>query len=158
MDELLPTIDSALPTAEAIDAESIDRQGFCIGQLQLLIQFTDSSELLELPPLIRIPSAPRSVRGVINLHGNVVPVFAIHDYLSQAKTEHKQMLLVVGRGEATAGVLIDGLPVRKRFIADDQLDATQSPEVLQPFFMSAYQSEGSVWTQVDMPQLLHSSM
>jgi twitching motility protein PilI len=135
---------------------TIDRQGYRIGQVQLLSKFEDASELLELPRLFRVPGAPREIVGIANLHGNVVPIFSLHERLQQANNVgQKKMVLVLGHGDSKAGVLIDGLPLRKKFASEQAIDVTSAPLNLQDYAWAAWRADDGVWIEFDYARLLN---
>lgn len=122
----------------------IDRQGFRIGALRLLARFESTSELSEIPTLFRLPGAPAGLKGMANLHGNAVPVFdlaALFGVRSFAAKSSK--LLVFGSGSAAAGVIIDALPERKRFLADDEVDLQSVHAAVKPYGIKAYNDGAS---------------
>jgi twitching motility protein PilI len=131
------------------------RQGLQIGELNLMIRYQDGSELAELPSVYRLPHTPSWFRGMTNLHGALIPVFSLADYLGVAShapsaqrlghTAHKQMMLVLGSGIHAAGVLIDGLPRRLRFTEQDRADEVPVPQRLQAHVSASYWLEGQLW-------------
>ena len=131
------------------------RQGFRVGTLNLMIRYADGSELTELPPVYRLPNAPRWVLGMANLHGALVAVFDLARYFGvERPAAVKPMLLVLGHGTDAAGVLIDGLPERLRFGADQVVDAATVPDDLTPLVQSAALIAGRVWFDLDTKALL----
>ncbi len=135
---------------------TIDRQGYRIGQMQLLSKFEDASELLELPRLFRVPGAPREIVGIANLHGNVVPIFSLHERLQQTNINvQKKMVLVLGHGDDKAGVLIDGLPLRKKFVSEQAVDKTFAPPNLQGYAWAAWRADDGMWIEFDYTRLLN---
>jgi twitching motility protein PilI len=128
----------------------VDRQGFRIGELQLLARFDATSELSELPAIFRLPGAPLGVKGLANLHGHVVPVFELaHFFAVTHRTDAKPMLLVLGTGDEAAGVIIDGLPQRKRFALEDAVTAENEPQVLTKYSLGSYRDASGIWTELD---------
>jgi len=143
-------------------AKTIDRQGYRIGQLQLLSQFNEASELLIMPTIYRLPGATREIRGVTNLHGNVIPVFWLHERLGQVSTEfssqdqtQQQMLLVLGHGDKRAGVVIDGLPTRRKFLATDAAAIDDIPSRLHDYARAAWRQADGLWVEFDHISLLN---
>jgi purine-binding chemotaxis protein CheW len=131
------------------------RQGFRIGGLRLAIRYEDGSELTELPPVHALPRAPAWFPGMANLHGALVPVFDPAVLLGVAHdTAAKPMLLVLGHGEARAGVVIDGLPVRLRFTEADRMERAAMPPALAACVAAAYWSEGVDWLDLQVEALL----
>lgn len=136
-------------------AVTLARQGFRIGALRLAIRYEDGSELTELPAVHALPRAPAWFRGMANLHGAPVPVFdpalpfgVAHD------REARPMLLVLGHGEARAGVVIDGLPVRLRFSEADLIERCAVPDALAACVAAAYWSDGLDWLDLQVDALL----
>jgi twitching motility protein PilI len=128
----------------------VDRQGFRIGELQLLARFDATSELSELPTIFRLPGTPLGVKGLANLHGHVVPVFELaHFFAVTHRADAKPMLLVLGTGEEAVGVIIDGLPQRKRFALEDAVTAAHEPEVLAKYSLGSYRDASGIWTELD---------
>jgi twitching motility protein PilI len=142
------------------DAEQwVDRQGFRIGELQLLARFDATSELSELPAIYRLPGAPLGVKGLANLHGHVVPVFELaHFFAVTHRADAKPMLLVLGSGEAAAGVIIDGLPERKRFAINDAVSAEHEPQMLAAYSLGSYRDGSGVWTEIDAERFFEDFM
>lgn len=57
-------------------AEVVKHQflSFTLDQVDYAVGILQVREILQYEPVTRVPSVPRSVRGVINLRGSVVPV------------------------------------------------------------------------------------
>lgn len=92
-------------------AETNLRRGFRIGGLGFVTESRLLLELLESPPIFPVPNAPRACLGMINLRSSLVPVFDIRDQLSGG-IERARWVLILGRGDEAAGVVIDDLPVQ----------------------------------------------
>ena len=129
----------------------IDRQGFRIGPLRLLARFEATSELSEIPSLYRLPGAPAGLKGMANIHGNAVPVFDLATLFGVRSFAGKSAkLLIFGSGSSAAGVIIDTLPERKRFLADDEVDTQSAHAAVKPFAVKAYNdgaSETDTWVE-----------
>jgi twitching motility protein PilI len=130
------------------------RQGLHIGELNLMIRYQDGSELAELPSVYRLPHAPSWFCGMTNLHGSLIPVFSLVEYLGIAShasqhlgtaTTHKQMMLVLGMGANAAGVLIDGLPRRLRFSEQERAREVPVPQRLEAHVSASYWIDGQIW-------------
>ena len=131
------------------------REGFFIGHLGLMIRYEDGSELSDLPATYRLPNAPDWFTGVANLHGLLVPVFDLANYLG---IEHqggaKPMLLVLGHGNDAAGVIIDGLPLRLRFKFTDCAEGAPVPAALDGCVHQTYWAAERTWMDLQVPALL----
>lgn len=126
------------------------REGFRVGNLRLMIGYADGSELTDLPPVYRLPRAPRWFLGMANLHGALVPVFDPAELLGVAHGEGKPMLLVLGHGDERAGIVIDGLPVRLRLGPDDRIADAALPPRLAACAGGVWWSEGADWIDLQV--------
>ena len=114
------------------------RQGFRVGNLNLMIRYEDGSELTEMPDVYRLPNAPAWFCGMANLHGMLIPVFDLSSYLGVDRdAKARRMLLVLSRGADAAGVVIDGMPERLRWSEGDQVDTDSAPHLLAPHLRCA---------------------
>jgi twitching motility protein PilI len=101
------------PTGNATEQR---RQGFRIGPLDFMVRYEDGSELTDMLPVHRLPNAPQWFCGIANLHGMLIPVFDLSQYIGvERDAATKPMLLVLSHGADAAGILIDGLPERLRW-------------------------------------------
>lgn len=131
------------------------REGFRIGALRLAMRYEDGNELTEMPPVYPLPRAPSWFRGMANLHGTLVPVFDTAALFGAAHDgEARPMLLVLGHGEAKAGLVIDGLPVRLRLAAADRIDSPAAPAALAGCVDEAYWNDGVDWMDLRVGALL----
>jgi chemotaxis signal transduction protein len=134
----------------AVVSNSIERQGYRIGALRILSKYDASSELAPLPAIYRLPGAPDGVKGLANMHGNVVPVFELTRWFGvEHNQEAQQMLLVLGHGEGAVGVVIDGLPERKRFTQGDEVAVAMGHPRVARFAKAAYRDSGGIWMEFD---------
>jgi twitching motility protein PilI len=134
----------------------VERQGYRVGKLNILAKFDASSELLVMPSIYRLPGAPDGVKGLANLHGNVVPVFELARWFDVSHDLNTtQMLLVLGHGDEAVAVIIDGLPVRKRFSPNDAVSVESGHPRMARFATAAYRDQtdltnpNTVWMEFD---------
>jgi chemotaxis signal transduction protein len=139
---------------EADSARYIQRRGFCIGNLKLLVHLNATSEVLEMPPLFRLPGAPTGIVGLANRHGRVVPVMDLsvlfglpHDRAANA------WLLVCGRGDEAVGLVVDSLPDRKRFVQEDETTLSDITHPIASYARAAYREGQDIWIDLDTEKL-----
>ncbi len=125
------------------------RYGFWIGDLGLLIDQDTTSEVLERWVVYPLPNVPPWFLGLINLRGNLVPVFDVKQFLQlEEGTQEKRWLLVLDRGAGTVGLFIDGLPepanTRQALPRLPPLPAT-----LRAYVAKAYTQSDTVWMEFD---------
>ncbi len=136
------------------EKDQIARFGFRIGELGLLIGHDIGSEVVPPASIARIPNTPGWLIGVTNLRGNLVPVFDLA-LLFESEAEAgeasgalraKKMILVMGKGERAAGLLIDGYP-RSVKSAVPLTELPPLPEALAPHAGTGYLHEGMIWIE-----------
>jgi chemotaxis signal transduction protein len=135
---------------EADSARYIQRRGFCIGDLKLLVPLDATSEVLEMPPLFRLPGAPPGIKGLANRHGRVVPVMDLSVLFEMPLDRAaSSWLLVCGRGDEAVGLVIDSLPERKSFVQDDEIGLAEIKHPIAGYAKAAYRDGRDIWIDID---------
>ena len=136
----------------------VQRYGFRIGACRLVHDLTLAVELIELPRCYDLPNSSAWFSGLVNLRGNLVPVFDLKSLLGiSAPTGYRQMLLVIGSGERVAGLVIDGTPDHINLEADSRVDEPNHvPEILREHLQGAYDYGGEIWYEADYEGLFQS--
>jgi twitching motility protein PilI len=134
----------------------LQRRGFFIGGVGLLVEPRLLMEVLERPRVFPLPSAPASCRGVLNLRGTLVPVFDIRPRLGGSEALPR-WVLVMGRALEAAGFYIDALPVQVAANEETRLERLpKAPPFLQPVIAAAYYVNQQVFFELDHRALLRS--
>ncbi len=141
-----------LPAQSAAGAEAgtgPSRFGFLIGNIGLLLEPESLSEVIEETLIHPIPNTPPWFSGMINLRGNLVPVFDLK-VLFGLRDEHNETrrLLVVDKGNKAVAIRIDGLP--KAFVPErcaKQLPPL--PQALKEHVQKVYIHEEEIWLEFD---------
>ena len=139
-------------------AAGVQRYGFRIGACRLVHDLSLAVELIELPRCYDLPNSSIWFSGLVNLRGNLVPVFDLKTLLGiSAPTGHRQMLLVIGSGEKVAALVIDGTPDHINIDAGSRVDQPSDvPEILREHLQGAYEYAGEIWYQADYEGLFQS--
>ena len=129
----------------------IQRYGFRIGGCRFVHDLNLPVELMELSRCYELPNSGAWFSGLINLRGNLVPVFDLKSLLGgTGPAGDRQMLLVIGNGETAAALVIDGTPDHIRIDADGRIDQPDHvPEILQDHLQGAYEYAGETWYQAN---------
>jgi purine-binding chemotaxis protein CheW len=99
--------------SQATAADHAQYLGFFVAEAEYAIAILRVREILEYDTVTRVPTTPRSIRGVINLRGRVVPVvdLAVRLGLPESTITKRTCIVVVEaefEGErAVMGVLAD---------------------------------------------------
>ncbi len=137
---------------EKIEEEIVVRRlSFKVGDIGLLIAENTISELTDMSSICSIPNTANWLLGLTNLRGNLVPIFELKMLLGlNIEQEKKRMLLVLGQGEAAAGIPIDELPAQQTFRMDDKLNSLPAlPSVIKDYIPSGYEQNNTLWFNFD---------
>lgn len=136
----------------------VQRYGFRIGASRFVHDLSFAVELIELPACYDLPNSSEWFSGLVNLRGNLVPVFDLKNLLGgTGPTGERQMLLVMGGGETVAGLVIDGTPDHISIDAGSRVERPDSvPEILRDHLEGAYEFAGETWYQPDYKGLFGS--
>ena len=140
---------STQSTLAAVERQTV-RYGFQAGGICLLIRENTTSEVIEQPPVYRLPNTPVWLLGLVNLRGNLVPVFDLKRFLEleDGADLEKRRLLILDQSDKAVGVLIDGLP-RVANTSHTLLRLPPLPAVLQAHVAKAYVQDNLVWLEFD---------
>jgi purine-binding chemotaxis protein CheW len=96
---------------------------FSLGSEEYGLPITTVQEIIRYTRPRTIPSAPPSVRGVINLRGKIIPVVDLKSRLQlDGGDAEESKIVIVEAGGVTAGLIVDDV--------DEVL--TVDPEALEP--------------------------
>jgi purine-binding chemotaxis protein CheW len=98
-------------------------------------------EIVKVPPLTEVPRAPKELLGVVNLRGEVLPVYdvrarlllreAVKPVTGPNDVPAKSRVLIVRSDAGDAGILVDGVegvvPLLPSHIEDAPLGGTERP-------------------------------
>ncbi len=139
---------------QVLDQEKLIRRlGFYIGNIGLLIGENVISELTEMSSICPIPNTASWLVGLINLRGNLIPVFDLCTLLGierDVSKRKKTILLIMGQGNAAGALVLENLPIHITFTESDKLESLPLlPDVLRPFATSGFEKNGEIWFNFD---------
>lgn len=140
--------DEQTPSYEENSAEDVERSlhAFTVGNMGFLLPAETISELFDNLAYCRLPNTPPALVGMVNVRGDIIPVFDLYELFGIAAERDVQWrFLVIGTGEEAVGVRIGSLPFRIMLSAQNRLKALPPlPETLRPYVRACYQLNG-VW-------------
>lgn len=139
---------------QILDQEKLIRRlGFYIGNIGLLIGENVVSELTEMSSICPIPNTASWLVGLINLRGNLIPVFDLYTLLGierDVSARKRTILLIMGQGDAAGALVLENLPVHIIFTESDKLESLPLlPDVLKTFTTSGFEKNGEIWFNFD---------
>lgn len=140
--------------ANLLDGNSGHKFVFKTGSFNLVLPEYQPAEVIVPPRICAIPNTPDWFRGMINLRGNLLPVFDLDGLITGAHSETRNWLIVFGNDESMASLCIDTLPTsmelnNKLDLADDEI-----PEILYKHLNNIYLEDNVIWLEPDYESLL----
>lgn len=142
--------------SQVVVRESWSGIGFRVGDIRLVAEFGEISELLPYPSLTRVPSALPWVMGLANIRGTLMPILDLGNYVDGNKTDihRRSRVLVVSQDNVAAGLLVDEVFGLRHFYEEDQTEMfPQISQQLMGYLNGAYHQNGVYWGIFSMPQL-----
>jgi purine-binding chemotaxis protein CheW len=102
---------------------------FSLGSEEYGLPITQVQEIIRYDRPRTIPSAPPSVRGVINLRGRIIPVIDLKQRLGLAADGSRESkIVIVEAGVVTAGLVVDEVD-EVLTISDEQCEPAPGDDV-----------------------------
>jgi twitching motility protein PilI len=142
------------PPADMVLAAAVEkdygRYGFKVGSLGLLIQPGRNSEVLQMPAVWSLPGAPPWLLGLINLRGNLVPVYELREILSMGSRPAgvKPLVLVFEQGDKAVGIVIEDFPKPLSQLSPLP-NLPQLPSSLDGHVNMGYVKDDVIWLEFD---------
>ncbi|HEY8158992.1 MAG TPA: chemotaxis protein CheW [Methylobacter sp.] len=129
--------------------------GIRIGSMGFLVPTTIYCEVLDKIQVNTLPNVHPWVSGLLNLRGNLVPVFDLRIVLEEETASHiKRRLFSIDRGDKTVALWIDDFPeVKDSTILQPLKELPPLPQILQSFVTDGYEQNGQVWLNVKFGDL-----
>jgi len=91
--------------------DEVPRYGFIISDLGFLISSEILCEVMKNFKVYPIPNTKQWMHGLVNLRGNLIPVYDLSMLLGLSSEPMKHdNLLIIDKGPESVGILIDSLP------------------------------------------------
>lgn len=82
--------------------------GFKMNDNEYTIPILKVQEIINLPPITKLPQAPHGIEGITNLRGKVIPVVDLKRVMG-LNGESGQKVIVLSNGRMTFGILVDSI-------------------------------------------------
>lgn len=132
------------------------RYGYRIGSLGLLVGLGGDSEVIQVPPISPLPGTPAGFAGLINLRGNLTPLYDLRQLLNLSGNANasggsrNENAIVLGEGEETVALLIEEYPMALPELRPlPTSDFPLLPTLLAQHVTSGYVHESGIWLEFD---------
>jgi len=105
---------------------------FSTGSRRYAVNVDYLDEISELLPEYPIPKAPRFLRGVVNIHGKLAPVFDLSLYVGAGPVRKGCNLLLLKMPETSLSIVVEQM---ERMISGDEIISTESGRSGATFFV-----------------------
>lgn len=139
---------------QGAEENTLKRRGFRIGDLGILIKPGVLGEVNDSLTAYRLPNTPTWFKGLVNLRGNIVPVFDLFALINGSPSKKKVWNLFLGAEGETAGLAIDELPVQVSLqLGSEMKRLPPMSQALQVATDTAYVNDGQLWVELEPSRL-----
>jgi twitching motility protein PilI len=133
------------------------RHGVAIGPFNVLLPADTVSEVVKGSVVYPIPKTAGWVKGLLNLRGNLVPVFNLAEHFDgSAEGLEKPQLIAVGKAEQAIALMVDGIPRLASTRQAISHAALPLPDGIKNHVRAAFVEEEIMWLEIDLPGLIES--
>lgn len=138
-------------TRSAPTVRSLRTHAFVIADFGMLLPPDSVAEVSEPLDLCRLPNTPAYLCGMVNLRGNMAPVFDMFKLLEvEPDNNASRHQLFIKFDEEWVGMSIQQLP--SRIVLDEDMKMPQAPglpTLLRPWVKNCYHHNG-IWIEWDI--------
>jgi purine-binding chemotaxis protein CheW len=132
--------------------------GFRIGNETFGVRIGSVREIVRVPEITAVPSAPETVEGVINLRGKIIPVMDLRKRFGQSdiQPDKKNRILVVELDKKLVGLIVNAASEVLR-IAPSEIEAPGNlfAEGESGYVTGVGKLKGRLIILLDIAKLLH---
>ena len=133
------------------------RRGVTIGPFSVLLPRDIISEVVRDSTIYPIPKTADWVKGLLNLGGNLVPVFDLAGHFdATANPPESPEILAVGKAEQAVALIVDGLPESASTSQPTSHSTLPLPEGIRTHVCGAFVEEENTWLELDLSGLIES--
>jgi purine-binding chemotaxis protein CheW len=132
--------------------------GFRIGNETFGVRIGSVREIVRVPEITAVPSAPETVEGVINLRGKIIPVMDLRKRFGQTEiqADKKNRILVVELNNKLVGLIVNAASEVLK-IAPSEIEAPGNlfAEGESGYVIGVGKLKGRLIILLDIAKLLH---
>jgi twitching motility protein PilI len=128
--------------------------GIRIGSVGFLVSTTIYCEVLDKIRVNALPNIHPWINGILNLRGNLVPVFDLLMVLEEPVDNKKRRLLAVDRGDKAVALWVDSFrEIKDKSSFQPLKKLPPLPQIVQRFVNNGYEHDGQIWLDVKFEDL-----
>lgn len=147
-----PSVDADVPMASS----RWDRQrgyGITLNGINILLPIGVFCEFVAQPQVTSLPNSPNYFLGLMNLRGNLAPVYDLTRFIASDRSESPavaRQVVILGKGDDCAALLCEAAPKTfdLTYIAFNK-DFTQAPDTIRGLLTRRFLIEGAPWFELD---------
>ena len=153
----MATGSSAL-TTPALDGQVLDINVFELDDARYGIRLADTREVFRLPAITALPKAPAVIEGIVNIRGQIVPVFNLRRRfgLPEKPPTPAEHLLYASSGARMVAMRVDRVTGAARIAATD-IASTQALQGAAGIFTGVAKLDGGLVLIHDLGAFLEES-
>jgi twitching motility protein PilI len=133
------------------------RHGVMIGPFCVLLPAGVVSEVVKGSTVYPLPKTASWVKGLLNLRGNLVPVFNLAEHFdANAKAPDSPQIIAVGKASQAVALIVDGIPKLVSTHQSISHSTLPLPEAIRNHVRGAYIEEENMWLELDVSGLIES--
>jgi twitching motility protein PilI len=119
-----------------------------------LVSTVNYCEVLDKIEVNALPNVHSWLSGLLNLRGNLVPVFDLRIVLEESPDHKNRKLFTIGRGDNAVALWIDAFPeVKDSTILQPLKVIPRLPQILQDYVIDGYEQDDQVWLKLKFDDL-----
>jgi chemotaxis signal transduction protein/HPt (histidine-containing phosphotransfer) domain-containing protein len=117
---------------------------FLVGDEEYGIGITQVHEIITMQEITRLPGSEDFTRGIVNLRGDIIPVydFRLKLQFEEREYDYETIILIVMIHEKKAGIIVDRVSEVIQLNRDQITDAPQMQQIPSEFVIGIGQKEG----------------
>lgn len=134
--------------------------GFRLGTRWMVAPREEVREVIQIPPLTRVPGARPWLLGVANVRGSLLPVCDLNHLVGgeTGTPARGSRVMVFNSDRIPAGFLVDEVAGYRQFTVNDQRpELLDGIGALRPHLLGAFAHEGQPWLAISLQRLTRSA-
>lgn len=126
---------------------------FVLNDILFGIRVSDVESIESRANIVKIPNSPPNIKGIINLHGNIVPIYSLTARFSYEE-QNIQNVVVVGIGGMKIGLEVE---VVKEILEVEDRHVIPMPEIMnssQNYFNNVASYDKKLIVLLDVPKMI----